>query len=152
MKRVLISGANRGIGLELVRQCLARGDRVFAGCREPEEAAELKKLVAAAPDRLTILALDVTAEATIDTAAERVEALMDTSESGIWHFASTRCTGRVELAHAICKAKQLSPEFVIQPISELPSPHLGKVELLSEKNHPLAQPLPSLLDRLALAD
>ena len=71
MKRVLISGANRGIGLELVRQCLARGDRVFAGCRQPGEAAELLTLAAAAPDRLTILALDITTESTIDAVAER---------------------------------------------------------------------------------
>ena len=74
MKRVLISGANRGIGLELVRQCLARGDRVYAGCREPEEATELGALAAAAPDQLMILALDVTDEATIDTAVKRVQA------------------------------------------------------------------------------
>ena len=74
MKRVLISGANRGIGLELVRQCLDRGERVFAGCREPQEAAELKTLAATAPDQVTILALDVTAEATIDTAVERLQA------------------------------------------------------------------------------
>ncbi len=73
MKRVLISGANRGIGLELVRQCLARGDRVFAGCRQPGESAELLSLAAAAPDRLTILALDITTESTIDAVAERVQ-------------------------------------------------------------------------------
>jgi NAD(P)-dependent dehydrogenase (short-subunit alcohol dehydrogenase family) len=72
MKRVFVSGANRGIGLELVRQCLGRGDRVFAGCREPQDGVELVALAAGGPDRLTILALDVTVEATIDSAAEQV--------------------------------------------------------------------------------
>lgn len=38
---ILISGANRGIGLEYARQLSARGDRVVATCRRPEEADEL---------------------------------------------------------------------------------------------------------------
>jgi NAD(P)-dependent dehydrogenase (short-subunit alcohol dehydrogenase family) len=33
MATILITGANRGIGLELVRQLLARGDTVIAACR-----------------------------------------------------------------------------------------------------------------------
>ena len=37
MNRILITGANRGLGLELTRLCAARGDRVFAGCRSPEQ-------------------------------------------------------------------------------------------------------------------
>jgi len=37
---VVITGANRGIGLELTRQVQARGDQVFAVCRRP--SAELE--------------------------------------------------------------------------------------------------------------
>ncbi|NNJ63991.1 MAG: SDR family oxidoreductase [Xanthomonadales bacterium] len=33
MKTFLITGANRGIGLEMARQCAARGDQVIAACR-----------------------------------------------------------------------------------------------------------------------
>ena len=33
LKKILITGANRGIGLELCRQLLARGDEVIAVCR-----------------------------------------------------------------------------------------------------------------------
>jgi NAD(P)-dependent dehydrogenase (short-subunit alcohol dehydrogenase family) len=39
--RVIIAGANRGIGLELVRQLAARGEDVEAACRRPHEAGEL---------------------------------------------------------------------------------------------------------------
>lgn len=34
MQRIVITGANRGIGLELVRQLRARGDEVIACCRQ----------------------------------------------------------------------------------------------------------------------
>ena len=39
---VIVTGANRGIGLALVQQLLARGDTVEATCRRPGEAAELR--------------------------------------------------------------------------------------------------------------
>src|SRR4051812_18953320 len=42
--RVAVTGANRGIGLELVRQLRDRGDQVEAACRHPEEAKELRDL------------------------------------------------------------------------------------------------------------
>lgn len=44
MKTVVITGANRGLGLEFVRQYLAEGWQVVAGCRSPEAALELNKL------------------------------------------------------------------------------------------------------------
>jgi NAD(P)-dependent dehydrogenase (short-subunit alcohol dehydrogenase family) len=56
MKTCLITGASRGIGLEFARQLLARGDRVFAACRNPESAHQLTAL---ASDRLHIVPLDV---------------------------------------------------------------------------------------------
>ncbi len=42
MSRILVSGANRGIGLEICRQLAARGDEVIAVCRQ--SSAELQKL------------------------------------------------------------------------------------------------------------
>ena len=59
MTRLLISGANRGIGLELVRARLAQGDHVIACARLPEEADALQALKHTASDRLVILPLDV---------------------------------------------------------------------------------------------
>lgn len=41
----LITGANRGIGLEMSRQILESGDRLYAVCRNPETATELNKFV-----------------------------------------------------------------------------------------------------------
>jgi NAD(P)-dependent dehydrogenase (short-subunit alcohol dehydrogenase family) len=44
MPTVLITGANRGIGLELARQYAADGWSVIATCRDPKDAGALKKL------------------------------------------------------------------------------------------------------------
>ncbi len=66
MTHYLVTGANRGLGLEFVRQLLARGDAVVACCREPAEAKSLNALGdSATGDRLKILALDVTDPAAI---------------------------------------------------------------------------------------
>ncbi len=74
MKRILITGANRGVGLELTLQLVARGDRVFAGCRSPEKAKGLEEIAARYPGQLTILPLDVTEEGSIVKSAEIVSA------------------------------------------------------------------------------
>jgi NAD(P)-dependent dehydrogenase (short-subunit alcohol dehydrogenase family) len=72
MAYVLITGANRGLGLALVTACLDRGDHIFAACRKPPSAVKLQALAERHPDRLTILSLDVVDEASIDQAAKAV--------------------------------------------------------------------------------
>lgn len=67
MSTILITGANRGIGLELTRQLIARGDSVIAACRAPEHAEDLQAL-AASHSTLTILPLVVTDAASISAA------------------------------------------------------------------------------------
>ncbi len=62
MANYLVTGANRGLGLEFVRQLVARGDSVIACCREPEKASELKAI---GTERLMIHALDVADAAAI---------------------------------------------------------------------------------------
>jgi NAD(P)-dependent dehydrogenase (short-subunit alcohol dehydrogenase family) len=44
MATVLITGANRGIGLELARAYAEASDRVFAFCRAPDDADKLAGL------------------------------------------------------------------------------------------------------------
>lgn len=77
MQRVLITGANRGIGLELVRHLLARGDRVIATARKPGQAAELNQLAFAHPGRLDVLALDVGRPHAIEELARDVAQVTD---------------------------------------------------------------------------
>lgn len=67
-RRVLVTGAGRGLGLEFVRQLLARGDSVIATCRHPEQAQALQALQV--DGRLHLLALDVTDSAAISAMAD----------------------------------------------------------------------------------
>ncbi len=73
MERIFITGANRGIGLELVRQYLGQRDtRIFAAARQPETASALRALVAAYPGRLSLIPLEVTDKSSIAQAAQTV--------------------------------------------------------------------------------
>ena len=54
----LVTGANRGIGLEFVRQLLGKGRRVVATCRQPGRATALNALAGEHPGRLRVLPLD----------------------------------------------------------------------------------------------
>ncbi|MCG7756632.1 MAG: SDR family NAD(P)-dependent oxidoreductase, partial [Nitrosomonas sp.] len=60
MRTMLITGANRGIGLEFVRQYAADGWRIVACSRKPVTAEALNRLAAQYPDQITVHALDVT--------------------------------------------------------------------------------------------
>jgi NAD(P)-dependent dehydrogenase (short-subunit alcohol dehydrogenase family) len=58
--KALITGTNRGIGLEFVRQLITRDVHVFAACRNPSKAGQLLKLQEDFPQQITVIKLDVT--------------------------------------------------------------------------------------------
>ncbi len=74
MATVVISGASRGIGLELANQHVAAGDRVFAMCRTPGSAKALADLVAANPDRVSVHGIDVRDDTSAKAAANEIAA------------------------------------------------------------------------------
>ncbi len=72
--RIVITGANRGIGLEFVQQFLSRGDTVEATARDPQHATELKALQATAgAERLRIHRLDVADDASVKGFVDALE-------------------------------------------------------------------------------
>ena len=60
MPTVVITGANRGLGLEFAAQYSADGWRTMACCREPEKAQALSRLAQGSRGRLTVHPLEVT--------------------------------------------------------------------------------------------
>ena len=78
MQRILITGSNRGIGLELVRQYVGDGDvRLFATCRNPDKAQQLQELTDLYAGLLHVLQMDINDEDSIAAAAAAVAAKVD---------------------------------------------------------------------------
>ncbi|XP_055042364.2 C-signal [Misgurnus anguillicaudatus] len=79
---VLITGANRGLGLEMVKQ-LAEGScpkrQIFAGCRDPDgpRSEKLRELAEKHPGIITIIQLDVTNPSSIKESAKKVAPMLE---------------------------------------------------------------------------
>ncbi|WP_316858760.1 SDR family oxidoreductase [uncultured Cohaesibacter sp.] len=73
MKQCLITGANRGIGLELARSYLRRGWHIHACCRNPQKAGDLHQLVADNLGKVTLHSLDVTKDVAVAALAETLK-------------------------------------------------------------------------------
>jgi NAD(P)-dependent dehydrogenase (short-subunit alcohol dehydrogenase family) len=71
---IFITGANRGIGLEYVKQYALDGHQVYATVRDPAQATALQQL-AAAHANVQVLALDVADVAAIRDLAARLSAI-----------------------------------------------------------------------------
>ena len=101
----IVIGASRGIGLELVRQLLEKGNQVIAAVRTPSTANEIWQLAAKQlrPAACLIEQCDVTKEASIDVSwyqwiptVRKARYCVDGGSLGICHFdeeiGGQRCT------------------------------------------------------------
>jgi NAD(P)-dependent dehydrogenase (short-subunit alcohol dehydrogenase family) len=77
MKTIVITGANRGIGLGLVREFLKQGHRVIAGCRHPDQSQALETTRRDFVDRCHVETVDVTQELSLRGFAERCRSFGD---------------------------------------------------------------------------
>lgn len=69
MSDVAITGAGRGIALELVKDHLARGDRVYALVRDPAGASELAAIADKSGGLVTLHEMDVSSDASVKSGA-----------------------------------------------------------------------------------
>jgi len=72
MSTILITGANRGLGLEFVRQYATDGWDVLATSRQPEKSAELRQYAAQHPAVL-VHRLDVTDDESVQDLADKLD-------------------------------------------------------------------------------
>ena len=72
MKKILITGANRGIGIELTIQYLNAGEFVIATCRNPENSEKLNGLKKIHNSKLLIVQMDVSNEDSIIESVSKV--------------------------------------------------------------------------------
>ena len=101
MKTLLITGANRGIGLEFCNQYAADGWRVLACCRGPDKADALNRLAARYPELIKLHALDVTNHAQIEQLArtlsdETIDLLIN--DAGVYPAADKHGFGHTDYA------------------------------------------------------
>jgi NAD(P)-dependent dehydrogenase (short-subunit alcohol dehydrogenase family) len=99
VKTVLITGANRGIGLEFCRQYAADGWRVLACSRHPEKSDALNKLAAQYPGVIKTHVLDVADHAQIESlgqalANEAIDLLIN--NAGIYPDSDNRGFGHID--------------------------------------------------------
>lgn len=70
MTTILVTGANRGLGLEFVRQYAADGVHIHAACRNPAKADALNALAATSKGNVKVHAMNVADAASIAACAQ----------------------------------------------------------------------------------
>ena len=150
MTTFLITGANRGIGLELTRQAARRGDCVIAACRNPAAASELAKLANKARDRIEILTLDVGEPASIAAAKEWLgQRPIDVLINNAGIFGPARQSGRDMDFDGLAQAfaiNAIGPLRVTQALlANLRAAGKSKIVAISSRMAMLAEPSSSSL-------
>ncbi len=125
-KLVLVVGANRGIGLGVVKEFLARGWDVIATARHPAQAAALQDLAEVHPGQLAVSGLEMNDPAAVDGFAAMLggrvldAALINAGVSGPPHRSASEATeaeiGALMFTNAIapvrlarCLAERIRP-------------------------------------------
>jgi len=75
MKKILITGANRGLGYALAEEALNRGHLVYAAVRSAETSPKLTALQTGCPERLVPVKVDVADEQSVKALADRLTEL-----------------------------------------------------------------------------
>lgn len=128
MPSILITGANRGLGLEFCRQYGEQGWRVFACCRQPERATELQAL-AGQFQHLTIHTFEVSNFQQIDQLAAQLNAEpLDVLLNNAGVYGDNREHGFGALDYAVWQETLLINTIAPVKLAEAFLPHLLKAQ------------------------
>lgn len=133
--QVLITGTNRGIGLEFAKQYAEQGWKVFACCRDPQHATALQALTKAHAN-IEILRLDVADFANIDALAlqlknEKIDVLIN--NAGVYPDSSLNDAEASDWLQAF-KINSLAPLKMATAFTQhLANSRLKKLATLSSK-------------------
>ena len=75
MMNVLVTGANKGLGLSLVKVFAGNGHQVVAGAYGGDDTALLNDFAATAAGKVTVIPMDVSDEASVQAAAQKAAAM-----------------------------------------------------------------------------
>ncbi len=146
MTTTLITGANRGLGLEVARQLTAAGHQVWIGARDRARGQQAADALGA-----RFVQLDVTDDASAAAAAETVEALdvlvnnagisggrigpSEATAEDMRRVYETNVFGPVRVLHAFIPLLEKSPAPVVVNVSS----GVGSLALAADPDGPLSQ-------------
>ena len=73
MKTILVTGTNKGIGLEIVRQYLEEGFKVIATCRNLSKLDNLNELLNSFPDMISVYQMELLDEKSIESFSSKIK-------------------------------------------------------------------------------
>src|SRR6476620_2906290 len=119
----LVTGANRGLGLALVRHLLARGDRVIATARHPGKATALNTLTGDYPGRLHVLPLDVASAKSRDELARELPLVLEdaridllVNNAGVLHSGERWGKLHADILEDSLRINAIGPLLLVQAI------------------------------------
>lgn len=134
---VVVTGANRGLGLEFCRQYLEKGDKVYACCRSPENAYDLQALKQASGDQLETISLDVGNQAQINNLPRVISGPVDIliHNAGIYGPRSLPFNEvEPEAWMEVFRINSIAPLMVVQALADkVAASQEQKIVLLSSK-------------------
>ena len=143
MKRILITGANKGIGLATVAKLLDSYDETFLllGSRDSKKGQEaLNSLVDSQPewrDRLDLIQIDVGQDVSVKSAAEEVAKKFGRTSSPLYAIVNNAGIGNSKLGlNKILQVNTYGPKRVCDAFLPLLDPSIGRVVNVTSASGP----------------
>ena len=143
MKRILITGANKGIGLATVAKLLDSYDETFLllGSRDSKKGQEaLNSLVDSQPewrDRLDLIEIDVGQDVSVKSAAEEVAKKFGRTSSPLYAIVNNAGIGNPKLGlNKVLQVNTYGPKRVCDAFLPLLDPSIGRVVNVTSASGP----------------